>query len=83
MHYSRRDFLKFAAAGLPVVGASWSYATVAQAETKIEDAYTQAHADRIHNRATAGAIERAGEEPEEVKARVDRRIRELKANAAS
>ena len=83
MHYSRRDFLKFAAAGLPVMGASWSYATVAQAGTRTEEAYTQARADRIHSRSTAEAIEWAGEDPEEVKARVDRRIRELKANAAS
>lgn len=80
--YSRRDFLKFAA-GLPAVGAFWSYATVAQAGTRTEDAYTQARADRIHSRATAVARERAGEDPEEVKARVDLRIRELKANPAS
>ena len=82
MNYSRRDFLKFAAAGLPVVGAAWNYATVARAATQPEGAYTQARADRIHSRSTAEAIERAGEEPEDVKARVDSRLRELKANAA-
>lgn len=81
MHYSRRDFLKFAAAGLPVVGASWSYATVARAKPRQGGAYTQAYADRIHERAEAEAIERAGEDPAEIKAQVDRRIRELKANA--
>ena len=82
MHYSRRDFLRFAAAGLPVVAASWNYATVARAGTRREGAYTQARADRIHSRSTAEAIEQAGEDPEEVKARVDRRLRELRANAA-
>ncbi|MBA2533388.1 MAG: twin-arginine translocation signal domain-containing protein [Rubrobacter sp.] len=83
MHYSRRDFLKFAAAGLPVVGASWNYATTARAGTRTEGAYTQARADRVHSHSTAEAIERAGENPEEVKARVDRRLRELRASATN
>jgi len=83
MHYSRRDFLKFAAAGLPVVGASWNYASVARAGTRIEGSYSQACADRIHRSSTANAIERAGEDPEKAKARVDRRLRKLRASAAS
>ncbi len=83
MNYSRRDFLKFAAAGLPVVGLPWSYPSAARAGTRTEGVYTQARADRIHNHSTEEAIKRAGEDPEEVKARVDRRLRELRVNAAN
>lgn len=83
MNYSRRDFLKFAAAGLSVAGMSANYSSAARAGTRTEGAYTQARADRIHNRSTEEAIKRAGEDPEEVKARVDRRLRALSANAAS
>ena len=81
MAYSRRDFLRIAAAGLPVVvGAPWLCSSAAHAKAEMEGGYTQAQADRIHNRSTEKAIRRAGEKPEEVKARVDRRLRELSTN---
>jgi hypothetical protein len=81
MAYSRRDFLKIAAAGLPVVvGAPWLCSSAAHAKAEMEGGYTQAQADRIHNRSTEEAIRQAGEKPEEVKARVDRRLRELSTN---
>ena len=80
MHYSRHDFLRIAAAGLPVVvGAPWFCSGAAHASAKTEGGYTQAQADRIHNRSMEGAIRQAGESPEEVKARANRRLRELRA----
>jgi hypothetical protein len=80
MAYSRHDFLRIAAAGLPVVvGAPWLCSGVAHARAKTEGGYTQAQADRIHNRSTEEAIRQAGEKPEEVQARVNRRLRELRA----
>lgn len=80
MHYSRRDFLKVAAVGLPVaVGASWFSSSAAHARGEIEGAYTQAQADTIHSRSIEEAIRRAGGRPEEVKARADSRLLELQA----
>jgi hypothetical protein len=79
MVYSRRDFLRIAAAGIPVVvGVPWLCSSTAHARAE-EGGYTQAQADTIHNRSTEEAIRQAGEKPEEVKARVDRRLRELRA----
>ena len=80
MDYNRRYFLRIAAAGLPVVGMPWLYSSAAHAKAELEGAYTQAQADEIHNRSTEEEIRQAGEKPEEVKARVDRRLRELKAD---
>ncbi len=81
MHYSRRDFLRFAAAGLPVAASSWFFSGAALARAGTEGSYTQARADRIHGRSTEESIRRAGEDPEEVKALVDRRLRELRAGS--
>jgi hypothetical protein len=79
-YYSRRDFLRIAAAGIPVVvGAPWLCSSVAHARAETEEGYTQAQADTIHNLSTEEAIRQSGEKPEEVKARVDRRLRELRA----
>ena len=82
-HYSRRDFLKIAAV-LPVMGTTWLFSSAARAGAAEEEAYTHAQADAIHEDATAEAIRQRGEgeTPEEVKAEVERRLRELKANAA-
>jgi hypothetical protein len=81
MHYSRHDFLRIAAAGLPIViGAPWLCSSAAHARADMEGGYTQRQADRIHNRSTEEAIMQAGEKPEEVKTRVNRRLRELKAD---
>ena len=79
MDYSRRDFLRIAAVGLPVVGTSWFYSGAAHAREEIEGAYSQAQADRIHNSSMEEAIRRTGENPEEVKARADSRLLELQA----
>ncbi len=82
MHYSRRDFLKVVAAGLPVaVGAPWFFSDAAHAGEAMGGSYTQAQADRIHDRSTEGEIRRKGENPEGVKARVDRRVRELRTGS--
>lgn len=81
MDYSRRDFLKIAAA-LPVMGTTWFFTTAARAGAAAEEAYSQARADTIHNHSTEELIRQSGKTPEEVKAEVDRRIRELKANPA-
>ena len=82
MHYSRRDFLKVAAAGLPVVvGAPRFFSGAAHAAEETGGSYTQAQADRIHNRSTEEEIRQEGEKPERVKARVDRRVRELRAGS--
>jgi anaerobic selenocysteine-containing dehydrogenase len=83
MNYSRRDFLKVAAAGIPVAGASWFFSGVARAEPGTRGRYAQVRADRIHKRSTEEAIRQAGEDPEEVKARVNRRLHELRANSAT
>jgi hypothetical protein len=83
MHYSRRDFLRVATAGLPVVGMPWFFSSVAHAGAEPEGRYAQARADRIHNRSTEEAIRQADEDPEEVKAGVNRRLRELRANSVS
>jgi hypothetical protein len=81
MHYSRRDFLRVAAAGLPFVGAAWYFSDAAHAGAETSGGgYEQAQADRIHQRSTEEQIRRAGEDPEEVKAKVNRRIHELRAN---
>jgi len=82
-HYSRRDFLKIAAV-LPVMGTTWFFSSAARAGAAAKEAYTQAQADTIHEDATEEAIRQRGEgeTPEEVKAEVERRLRELKANAA-
>ena len=70
MTYSRHDFLRIAVAGLPVVtGVPWLLTGAAQA-------------DRIHNRSTEAAIRQAGKNPEEVKAQVNRRLRELRTGSA-
>jgi hypothetical protein len=82
MVYSRHDFLRIAAAGLPfVVGAPWLCSGAAHARMEMEGGYAQAQADKIHNRSTEAAIRQAGEKPEEVKARVDRRLRELRTDS--
>ena len=83
MRYSRRDFLKIVAV-LPVMGTTWFFSSAARAGAAAEEAYTQAQADQIHNHSTEEAIRQRGEgkTPEEVKAEVDRWIRELKANGA-
>ena len=65
MYYSRRDFLKVAAAGLPVVGVPWLYSSAAHASEGIVGAYTQAQADRIHTRSVEEAIRQAGRRPED------------------
>ncbi len=83
MDYNRRYFLRIAAAGLPVVGAPYLFSSAAHAREETEGAYTQAQADGIHNRSTEEAIRQAGEKPEEVKARVNRRLLELRADSIS
>lgn len=82
MTHSRRDFLRITAAGLPVVVGMLSFFTSAvKARAEVDGGYTQSQADRIHNRSTEEAIKQAGETPEEVRARVDRRLRELRADS--
>ncbi len=81
MDYNRRYFLRITAAGLPLAGVPWLYSSAAHARAETEGAYTQAQADRIHNRSTEEAIRQAGEKPEEVKAQVDRRLLELRADS--
>jgi hypothetical protein len=79
MDYSRRDFLRIAAVGLPVVGTSWFYSGAAHAREEVEGTYSQTQADSIHNSSMEEAIRRAGKNPKEVKARADRRLLELQA----
>jgi len=81
MDYSRRDFLKVVTA-LPVMGATWFFSSAARAGAAAEEAYAEARADKIHKNSTDDEIRQSGKTPEEVKAEVDRRLRELKANAA-
>jgi hypothetical protein len=83
MHYSRRDFLRVATAGIPVAGMPWFFSSVARAEAPARERYAQIRADRIHKRSTEEAIREAGEDPEEVKARVKSRVRELRAGSAT
>jgi len=61
----------------------WFFTSVAHAETPARGRYAQTRADKIHKRSTEEAIRQAGEDPEEVKARVNRRVRELRADSAS
>ena len=81
MEYSRRDFLKVVAV-LPAMGTAWFFSSAARAGAAAEEAYAEARADMIHKNATDDEIRQSGKTPEEVKAEVDRRIRELRANAA-
>ena len=81
MDYSRRDFLKMVAV-LPAMGTAWFFSSAARAGAAAEEAYAEARADKIHKNSTDDKIRQSGKTPEEVKAEVDRRIRELKANAA-
>jgi hypothetical protein len=81
-HYTRRDFLRVAAAGLPVVGIPWYFSSAARAGAETEAGYAQARADLIHNRSTEEEIKQSNEDPEEIRARVIRRVRDLKANQA-
>jgi|GEM_PF-2673155 len=81
MDYSRSDFLKIVAV-LPAMGATWFFSSAARAGAAAEEAYAEARADKIHKTSTEEKIRQSGKTPEEVKAEVDRRIRELKANAA-
>jgi hypothetical protein len=81
MDYSRSDFLRIVAV-LPAIGATWFFASAARAGAAAEEAYAEARADKIHKNSTDDEIRKSGKTPEEVKAEVDRRIRELKANAA-
>jgi hypothetical protein len=82
MTYSRHDFLRIAVAGLPVVtGVPWLFTGAAHARSSMEGEYDQAQADRIHNRSTEAAIRQAGKNPEEVKAQVNRRLRELRTDS--
>jgi hypothetical protein len=81
MDYSRRELLKIAAA-LPVMGTSWFFSSAPRARAAAEEAYAEARADKIHINSTDDEIRQSGKTPEEVKAEVDRRLRELKANAA-
>ncbi len=99
MDYSRRQFLKLAAAGLPVAVASPLLFHVtaygAPSPPQIQGpgtgpevldatmAYDEATAARIHNRSVEQQILKAGETPAEVKAWVDRRIRDLKRTTQS
>jgi hypothetical protein len=81
MDYSRSDFLRIVAV-LPAMGATWFFSSAARAGAAAEEAYAEARADKIHKNSTDDEIRKSGKTPEEVKAEVDRRIRELKANAA-
>jgi hypothetical protein len=98
MDFSRRHFLKLAAAGLPVaVAAPLLLRDTAQAESspppkvqgpgrdvkvlEIKRQYNQETAAGIHMRSVEREIREAGEIPEKVRERVDRRIRELKVGA--
>lgn len=65
MYYSRRDFLKVAVVGLPVVGVPWFSSSAAHAGEEIVGAYSQVEADRIHNRSMEEAIRQAGRRPED------------------
>jgi hypothetical protein len=81
MDYSRRDFLKIVAV-LPAMGTALFFSSAARAGAAAEEAYAEARADKIHKNSTDDEIRQSGKTPEEVKAEVDRRIRELRANAA-
>ena len=81
MEYSRRDFLKVVAV-LPAMGTAWFFSSAARAGAAAEEAYAEARADKIHKNSTDDEIRQSGKTPEEVKTEVDRRIRELRANAA-
>lgn len=82
MDYSRRDFLRIAAVGLPVVGTSWFYSGAALAREEVEGTYGQTQADSIHKSSMEEAIRQAGEKPMEVKARADSRLLELWAGSS-
>jgi hypothetical protein len=82
MDYSRRDFLRIAAVGLPVVGTSWFYSGAAHAREEVEGTYSQTQADSIHKGSMEEAIRQAGEKPGEVKARADSRLLELWAGSS-
>jgi F0F1-type ATP synthase membrane subunit b/b' len=78
MEYNRSDFIKVAATGLAVAGGGWLFSGAALAREEPHRAYSQAQADRIHARSMERAIRQAGEDPEEIKAEVNRRMLALR-----
>ena len=82
MEYSRRDFLRVVAV-LPAMGTAWFFSSAARAGAAAEEAYAEARADQIHKNSTDDKIRQSGKTPEEVKAEVDRSIRELRANSST
>ena len=80
MECTRRDFLNVAAAGLAVVGVYGLLPSATHAAEESKGAYAQAQADMIHKLSVEEEIRQGGAIPEEVKARADRRIRELRAD---
>jgi hypothetical protein len=82
MDYSRRDFLRIVTV-LPATGTAWFFSSAARAGAAAEEAYAEARADKIHKNSTDDEIRQSGKTPEEVKAEVDRRIRELRANSST
>ena len=80
MECTRRDFLNVAAAGLTVVGVYGLLPSATYASEEARGAYAQTRADRIHKRSVEEEIIQGGAMPEEVKARAERRIRELRAD---
>jgi len=81
MHYSRRDFLRVATAGIPVAGIPWFFSSVARAEAPARERYAQIRADRIHKRSTEEAIREA--EPESLKGKATAKSRVGKVRPGS
>ncbi len=92
MDYSRREFLRDAVVGLSVGAVPLLFRGTVYAQdsfpksqrlwksTEVLDTrgpYSQARADRIHNRSVEQKIKEAGKKPEEVKAQVNRILQSL------
>lgn len=83
MDYSRRDFLRMSAAGLPLMaGGVFFTSTALGVEGNGKGAYNENRAEIIHRNSTEKAIREDGKDPEEVKQQVRSRMLELRGKAS-
>lgn len=82
MDYSRRDFLRISAAGLPLVaGGALFTSTALGSEGARKKANDEKRAAIIHRDSMEEAIREAGEDPEEVRQQVRDEMLKLKGKA--
>lgn len=88
MDYSRRDFLRMSAAGLPLVAGGALFTSTAfgsesdEIRVNPEKAYSEKQAAALHELSMEKAIREDGKDPEEVRRQVRSRMLELRGKAS-